>query len=91
MKKNDTSFLCINYGIWLLPDYSHPAAVVLQQHMIVQDYTLTVGLPACSQLSTALHKLQAIMKLLNVGAFIPHRCCHRVSALYFTVGISRKT
>ncbi len=43
------------------PDYSHPAAVGLQQRRIVQDYTLAVRLPVwgiCSQLRTALHKLR---------------------------------
>lgn len=87
-------FLCISYGSSLLTDYSEPAAVGLQQHRIVRDYTLAVRLAVwgiCSQLRTALHKLRAIMKLFNVGAFIPSRCSHRVSALYFTVDISHKT
>lgn len=77
-----------SYRSSLLPDYSHPAAAVgLQQHRIVRDYTLAVRLPVwriCSQLRTALHKLQAIMKLFKCSSLYSARCCHRVSALYFT-------
>lgn len=78
---SNSVFLCITYGSCrIIRSRLHAVQHRMGLYSDCSSPVWAIG----SWLRTALHKLRAIMKLLNVGAFIASCCCHRVSALCLT-------